>query len=152
MAKIQLGTDYLLWVNTGTTEIPAWKPVMCQTGMTINDPKEVIDGRSKCGNKKLVDEGEPTVEFDALLLQKDTTDLIRMTTYEWTQLADSLDNHEFKAAPKTATAADDGKIIYSWVGPITNSTTSFPDKETAKVSSSITVDGQIDKEQFVFEP
>ena len=149
MSKKQLGTDYILWVNTGTTSVPVWKAVMCQSGLTITTPFETIDASSKCGKDSVVDDGIETVEFDAFLLQKDDTDTDHMTTYEWRQLARTKDQHEFKAAPKTATAEDEGKIVYEFDGVITSVADAFPYKEMATVSSSISVKGSIVESEFV---
>lgn len=148
MAITQTGKDYVLFADTTPEAEPTWKIVMCQRGLTINDPKDVIDGSSKCGKKNLVEDGQATVEFDALLLQNDPADSVRMTTFEWAQLADSNASRRFKAAPRTATVDDVGKIIFEFEGTITNTTTTMNDGEMATVASTISVDGKIDKDEF----
>lgn len=146
MSKKQIGTDYVLFVNTTPDATATWKAVMCQSGLTITTPFESIDASSKCGVDSFVDNGVETVEFDAMLLQKDDTDTTHMTTYEWRQLARTKANLEFKIAPKTPV---EGQIIYEFEGVITNIADSYPYKEMATVSSSISVKGEIEESEYV---
>lgn len=154
MAKKQLGSDYILWVNTNTsgTGSATWKAIMCQRDLTINTPFDTIDASTKCGNETLVQEGQETVEGTAALLQKDTADTNHMTTFEFRQIARDGISRQYKAAPKTATAADDGKIVYTFNGKITNVSDTFPNKELATVSFALSVDGQIEETEYEYEP
>lgn len=146
----QIGTDYLLFVNTGTTESPVWKIPLCQTTVTLNSPMDTIDASSKCGNDTLTELGTETVEMEGQTLQKDATNVNHMSLYDYRQIFRANEEREFKVGPKGETEADDGKIIYSFTGRITNVSDSYANKEIATVSTSITVVGQIEETEFVY--
>jgi len=146
----QLGTDYLLWVNTGTTEEPVWKIPLCQTTGTVTTPKDTIDAASKCGNDTQIQPGAETVEFEGQILQEDIANTAHMDIYDLRQIFRAGVSREFKFAPRGETAADDGKIIYSFTGKITSVTDSYPNKEVATASVSISVDGEVEETKFIY--
>lgn len=146
----QIGTDYLLFVNTGTTESPVWKIPLCQTTVTVNSPMDTIDASSKCGNDTLTELGTETVELEGQILQKDPSNVPHMSLYDFRQLFRANLPREFKVGPKGETEADDGKIIYSFTGRITNVSDTYGNKEVGTVSASISVVGQIEETEFVY--
>lgn len=146
----QLGTDYLLFVNTGTTLSPIWKIPLCQTNLVLNTPMNVIDTTSKCGPDSMVDNAQETVEFEGQILQKDATNTTHMSLFALRQLYRQKGVLEFKAGPKGETEADDGKIIYSFTGTITNLSDTYGNGDVGTVSGSINVSGQIEESEFIY--
>lgn len=146
----QLGTDYLLFINTAPSGEPVWKVALCQTTLTITTPKETIDASSKCGNDTLVQPGVETVEMEGQILQKDPTNTAHMSLYDLRQLFRAGQSITFKAGPRGEEEADDGKIIYDFTGKITNMTDTYANKEVGTCSISVTADGEIEESEFVF--
>lgn len=146
----QLGTDYVVFVNTGTKQAPTWKIPLCQTTLTLNTPKEVIDAGSKCGNDTLVDNGQDTVEFEGQILQKDATNTVNMSLFDLRALFDANEVVSFKAGPTGSTAADAGKIVYEFDGRLTNMSDTYPNKNVATATVSVSVVGNISTSEFVY--
>jgi len=146
----QLGTDYLLFVNTGTTIEPVWKIPLCQTNAVLNTPMNVIDTSSKCGPDFEVDNAQETVEFEGQVLQKDPDNTTHMSLFDLRQLYRQKKELEFKVGPKGETEADDGKIIYSFTGKITNLSDTYGNGDAGTVSGSINVSGEIEETEFVY--
>lgn len=146
----QIGTDYLVFVNTSTTSTPNWKIPLCQTTVTVNTPMDTIDASSKCGPDTLVENGVETVEFEGQILQQDATNTTHMSLFDLRKLYREKKSLQFKVGPKGATADDDGKIIYTFTGKITNLSDTYANKEVGTVSGSISVDGEIAESEFVF--
>ena len=42
------GKDIMLYVNTGTAQLPVWTAVCSSTGHTLNITTELLDARTKC--------------------------------------------------------------------------------------------------------
>lgn len=154
MARTQNGSDYVLFLNTGTTELPAWKIALCQTTLTANFPKDVTEANSKCGNDFMVDHGIETIDVEGYYLQDDISDTQKVTSFELHQMADAaIDNDqpiEFKLGPKGETMADDGKVIYDGIAYITNISDSFPNKEKSTVSFTLQVKGRTTLSKFAY--
>lgn len=150
MARKQIGTDYLLFINTGTTEAPVWKVPLCQTSVTVNTPKNVIDASSKCGPDSLIENAPETVDFEGQVLQQDPTNTTHMSLFDLRQLYRDGGLHEFKVGPRGSTVDDNGKIIYSFSGYLSNLTDTYGNGEVGTVSGSIAVSGEIEETQFVF--
>jgi hypothetical protein len=146
----QLGTDYVVFINTGTDVAPVWKVALCQTTATVNTPMEVIDASSKCGPDSMIDNGIETVEFEGQILQKDDDNVNHMSLFELRQLMRTKDLVQFKLGPKGETLEDDGKIIYDFDGYITSISDTYPNKEVATSSVSVSVSGEIEESEFVF--
>lgn len=145
----QIGTDYLLFVNIGTDVAPNWKIPLCQTTVTVNTPMLVIDANSKCGPDSLVDNDVETVEFEGQVLQQDPTNTSHMSLFDLRQLYREKEEHQFKVGPKGTTAADNGKIVYTFKGRITNLSDTYANQEVGTVSGSISVTGQIVETEFI---
>lgn len=150
MARKQLGTDYVVFVDISETATPNWKVMLCQTTATVNSPKDVIDASSKCGNDSLSELGIETIDFEGQVLQKDATNTSHLSMYEVRQLFRTKEKYNFKLGPKGATSADDGKIIYSGLGEIMSLSETYPNKDVATCTGSITFTGEIDETEFVF--
>lgn len=146
----QLGTDYVVFINTGTDMVPVWKVALCQTTLTVNTPMEVIDASSKCGTDSMVDNGVETVEFEGQILQKDDGNANHMSLYELRQLMRTKELQQFKVGPKGETADDAGKIIYDFNGHITSISDTYPNREVSTSSVSVSVSGEIKESEFVF--
>lgn len=142
MAKKQIGTDYVLFVDTSADETPVWKIPLCQTTGTVNTPMEVIDATSKCGPDSLIDNGVETVEFEGQVLQDDDDNPTHLSLFALRQLMRTKALLKFKFGPKASTGVT-GKILYSFSGYITNISDSYPTKEVATASVSVSVSGQI---------
>lgn len=145
-----IGTDYLLFINTGTTVSPVWKVPLCQTTLTLNTPKDVIDSSSKCGTKSDTVPGQETIEFEGLILAKDPANPNHMSLFDLRQIFRDGDSFEFRAGPRGETAADDGKIIYSGTGKFTSLSDTYPNKDNATATGSISVNGELTEIEYVF--
>ncbi len=49
-------------------------------------------------------------------------------------------------------AEDAGKIVYDFMGKITNLSDTYPNKDNATCSASVSVNGEIEETEFVFTP
>lgn len=145
----QIGTDYLLFVNVGTPEAPEWKIPLCQTTVTVNTPMLVIDANSKCGPDSMIDNDVETIDFEGQILQQDPTNTSHMSLYELRQLYRTKEVHQFKVGPKGTSAEDEGKIVYSFDGRLTNLSDTYPNQEVGTVTGSISVVGEIEETEFV---
>ena len=153
MARKQIGTDYLVFANTGTSGAKVWKALMCQTTVTGNFPTSIIDASSKCGKDSMVEPDIESYDLEGQLLQKDATDTNRLTAYEIHDMRkDAITNGvpiEFKLAPKGAAAADNGKIIYEFDAYISNISDTFDNGEVATQSLSLQVVGETTFTEYV---
>lgn len=154
MARTQLGTDYVLFLNTGTDEAPTWKIALCQTDASLNSEAETIDTTSKCGKSSLLDQGSESIDIEGHLIQKDASDITILTYKEmWDLYKDGISTNDpigFKLAPKGTTVDDDGKIIFEGKGKITGLPASFPNGDVATASFSIAVDGEMQVTEFEY--
>lgn len=145
MARKQIGTNYLVFANTGTDVAPVWKAMMCQTSVTGNFPTQVIDATSKCGPDAMLAEDVVTFDLEGQLLQKDVSDTTRMTAKEIHDMKKLMitgqQPKQFKLAPSTETSGDDGKIIYTFNAVISNLSDTFGLNEVATQSMTLQVKG-----------
>lgn len=148
----ETGENYLVFINTNTTGTgdPTWKIGMCQTDLTVTRPKQTIDATSKCGADTRIQPGQETASFGAQILQKDATQPQHMTRYELGQLFNAGNPVEFKIGPKGETAEEDGKLIYTFTGNITQIADTYSNGDMATCTIDVSVIGAIEESEFVY--
>lgn len=143
----QLGTDYLLFVNTGTSVTPIWKALLCQTNAVVNTPFQTIDANSKCGPDSMTDFDVQSIEVEGQILQFNSTDTSRIDIFTFREMVeDSTESQTpimVKLAPKTMLADDEGKIIYSASVMVTSVSDTYGLGEVATASISMNVKDKI---------
>lgn len=124
------GTDVLLMVNTGTTEVPVWTAVGSQRDVTFEESTEEIDVSSKEGREKEVVAGRysSSVSLDALYVPSDTA---------YSELQDAMRSGDLVQIARSVSDTETEKAD----ALVTSLSESFPDQDGATVSVSLTISG-----------
>lgn len=83
MAKTT-GVDFVIYVNTGTEEVPVWSKVGGQRGATLSRSKEGVDSTDKDSTcrERLCGIRDWSIDFDGLIIETDTGYLGLEAAYE----------------------------------------------------------------------
>lgn len=125
------GTDFLLLVNTGTPEVPAYTVVGSQRDATIDEATATIDVSSKDSRAQRVLPGRysSTITLDALYVPDDIA-------YQALKKA-NRDGELILVARQ-----ENGVVTETCLAKIDSMSESFPDQGEATISISLTVDGE----------
>lgn len=142
-----LGNDYVLFVDTDTTGVtPAWKAVVCESSLSLEESNDTVDASSKCGSDILVGRPTNSVSVEGFALESVDAGSGHIAWFDLNTLVTTANDTNktlaFKIAPKVAEA---GKFNYAFDGRVTSITTNFNDQEAVNVSLSISVKGNVTK-------
>lgn len=124
------GSDFLIYVNTGTTGSPVWTVVGGQRDMTIDRASDAIDVSSKDTPHMRVLPGRrsKTINFDSLYVPGSAA---------YSKLAAAQENGELVRVRRR----DSGEDTLEADGVVTSLSEGFPDQGAANVSATIQIDG-----------
>lgn len=129
------GVNFLLYVNTGTVELPSYQKVAGQRGGTFSRSSDTLDLTSKDNNGWQDEDygmASWTIEADGLLVESDAG---------YTALEDAFDNKEFVLV-RWETAAGNK---YEGQAVITDFSTEAPYDDSATYSITLNGKGQYTK-------
>lgn len=124
------GTGFLLMVNTGTEEVPAYTVVGSQRDATVDETTDTIDVSSKDGRARRVLPGRygSTISLDALYVPDDAA-------YQALKAAN-------RSGELILVAREENDVVTETASAKVDSISeSFPDQGEATISISLTVDG-----------
>jgi TP901-1 family phage major tail protein len=125
------GTDFLLLVNTGTAEVPAYTVVGSQRDATVDETTATIDVSSKDSRAQRVLPGRysSTISLDALYVPDDAA-------YQ-ALVAANRDGELILVAKQVA-----GVVTETANAVVTSISEGYPDQGEATISVSLTIDGE----------
>jgi TP901-1 family phage major tail protein len=124
------GSDILLFVNTGTPELPSYEAVGSQRDVTFEENTEEIDVSSKDQREMRVIAGRysANISLDALYVPDDAA---------FTALQDAMRNGTLILVQRQ----EAGVALEEADALITSMSSSFPDQGEGTISISLTIDG-----------
>ena len=138
------GKDVMLYVNTGTAQLPVWTAVCSSTGHTLNITTELLDARTKCdGDWAIKLPGgikSWSVDFDAL-------DTSGQTFTPHDLIAWQLENRQFMVRLRSNATGSTG---YQGTVMIESSSLSAPVDGWSSINLSVQGTGALT--QFVVAP
>lgn len=124
------GSSFLLLVNTGTDEAPAYEAVGCQRDATIEETSQSIDMSCKNQREEIVIPGRyaSTLSLDAVYVPDDAS---------YIKLRNAVRNGEMILVA----AEENDEVIETALANVESLSRSYPDQDGATVSISMKISG-----------